>query len=152
VLQGEAVQASIDARYYFGEPVTARSAYAVYRDRYWFRLYDPDDATSEDIAARQRRHGDQVAEGRRAGCGWQAHRQRDTTVSEHKADYLYRVDARVTDLGKRGSPARLVVATYAASCSTPRPTVTSMRRVGPAVTVEARDYDNKPSPPPSTSR
>ena len=33
VLEGEKVQATIDARYYFGEPVTgAKVQYAVYRD------------------------------------------------------------------------------------------------------------------------
>ncbi len=45
VLQGESVQATIDARYYFGEPVSgAKVKYAVYRQRYWFPLwYEPDD-------------------------------------------------------------------------------------------------------------
>ena len=49
ILQGETVQATIDARYYFGEPVSgAKVKYAVYRDRYWFPLwYDPDDDTIE---------------------------------------------------------------------------------------------------------
>ena len=45
VLQGEKVQVTIDARYYFGEPVSgAKVQYAVYRDRYYFPLwYDPDE-------------------------------------------------------------------------------------------------------------
>ena len=40
MLQGESVQAVIDARYYFGEPVSgAKVKYAVYRGRYWFPLW-----------------------------------------------------------------------------------------------------------------
>ena len=66
VLQGETVEAAIDARYYFGEPVSgAKVHYAVYRDRYWFPLwYDPDESTSEDVAGGDNDDtGDQVAEG-----------------------------------------------------------------------------------------
>src|ERR1019366_3585469 len=49
VLEGETVQATIDARYYFGEPVNgAKVTYAVYRSRYWFPLwYDPDQESTE---------------------------------------------------------------------------------------------------------
>src|ERR1017187_7616793 len=51
VLQGETVQATIDARYYFGEPVNgAKVTYAVYRSRYWFPLwYDPDQESAESM-------------------------------------------------------------------------------------------------------
>src|ERR1039458_9036813 len=45
ILEGDTAQATIDARYYFGEPVSgAKVKYAVYRSRYWFPLwYEPDD-------------------------------------------------------------------------------------------------------------
>src|ERR1041385_1334277 len=48
VLQGETVQATIDARYYFGEPVNAaKVTYAIFREPYWFPLwYDPDENES----------------------------------------------------------------------------------------------------------
>ena len=61
VLQGEAVQAVIDSRYYFGEPVNgAKVKYAVYRDRYWFPLwYEPDDdAPQEGADAEGNDYGD----------------------------------------------------------------------------------------------
>ncbi len=56
VLQGDTIQATIDARYYFGEPVNgANVTYAVYRSRYRFPLwYDPDDDAAEPPAARRR--------------------------------------------------------------------------------------------------
>ncbi|HVZ19190.1 MAG TPA: MG2 domain-containing protein, partial [Terriglobales bacterium] len=45
VLQGSAISAVIDAKYYFGDPVAGASVkYSVYREPYWFPLwYDPED-------------------------------------------------------------------------------------------------------------
>ena len=66
VLQGESVQAVIDSRYYFGEPVSgAQVKYAVYRDRYWFPLwYDPEDDTVGGPSPEDSDEpGEQVAEG-----------------------------------------------------------------------------------------
>ena len=87
------MQATIDARYYFGEPVNgAKVKYAVYRSRYWFPLwYDPDEdmpptpisLTTQPTtmpATRSRRRG-------QTGCRWQADHHFPTTVSEHKFDY-----------------------------------------------------------------
>ena len=49
VLEGERIQATIDARYYFGEPVAgAKVKYSVYRSRYWSPLlYDSGDEEIE---------------------------------------------------------------------------------------------------------
>src|SRR5271157_90284 len=150
VLQGEAVRPSIDARYYFGEPVSgAKVHYAIYRDRYWFPLwYDPDESTSEDIAGGDNDDtGDQVAEGDgELDADGKLTIDFDTTVSEHKADYLYRVDARVTDLGKREITGRgWIVATYGSFVLNATPDrYFYAPGSAAAVTVEARDYDNKP--------
>jgi len=150
VLQGEAVEAAIDARYYFGEPVgSAKVHYAVYRDRYWFPLwYDPDESTSEDLAAGDNDDtGDQVAEGDgELDADGKLTINVDTTVSEHKADYLYRVDARVTDLGKREITSKgWIVATYGSFVLNATPDRYFYAPGSPAaVTVEARDYDSKP--------
>ena len=69
-----------------------------------------------------------------------------TTVSEHKADYLYRVEARVTDLGKREITGKgWVVATYGSFVLNATPDRYFYAPGSAAtVTVEARDYDNKP--------
>src|ERR1039457_603921 len=107
VLQGEAVQAAIDARYYFGEPVSgAKVHYAVYRDRYWFPLwYDPDESTSEDFAAGDNDDtGDQVTEGDGVlDADGKLTINVSTSVSTQKADYLYRVEASVTDLDRKST-------------------------------------------------
>jgi hypothetical protein len=150
VLQGEAVEASIDARYYFGEPVaSAKVHYAVYRDRYWFPLwYDPDESPSEDLAGGDNDDtGDQVAEGDgELDADGKLSINVATTVSGHKADYLYRVDARVTDLGKREITGRgWIVATYGSFVLNATPDHYFYAPGSLAtVTVEARDYDNKP--------
>ncbi|MGA2194398.1 MAG: MG2 domain-containing protein [Bryobacteraceae bacterium] len=150
VLQGEAVQASIDARYYFGEPVgSAKVHYAVYRDRYWFPLwYDPDESASEDFAAGDNDDtGDQVTEGDgELDADGKLTINVSTTVSEHKADYLYRVEARVTDLGKREITGKgWIVATYGSFVlnATPEHYFYPPGSLA-TVTVEARDYDSKP--------
>ena len=69
-----------------------------------------------------------------------------TTVSEHKADYLYRVDARVTDLGKREITGKgWIVATYGSFVLNATPDRYFYAPGSAAtVTVEARDYDSKP--------
>ena len=117
VLQGEASQAAIDARYYFGEPVSgAKVHYAVYRDRYWFPLwYDPEEDTA-DIGGPDDGDdtGDQVRQGEgQLDADGKLTINLATAVSEHKADYMYRVEARVTDQGKREITGKgWVVATY----------------------------------------
>ncbi len=57
VLEGEPGEATIDARYFFGEPVSgAKVKYAVYRSPYYFPLwYDPDDDGGGRRPARRRR-------------------------------------------------------------------------------------------------
>ena len=49
VLEGESVSTTIDARYYFGEPVDGgKVKYSIYRTRYWFPFwYDADEDTNE---------------------------------------------------------------------------------------------------------
>ena len=149
VLQGESVQAAIDARYYFGEPVSsAKVHYSVYRDRYWFPLwYDPDEMAGEDFAAGDDDSGDQVLEGDgELDAEGKFSLKFDTTLSEHKQDYLYRVEAHVTDLGKREIAGKgWVVATYGSFVLNATPDrYFYAPGSAAAVTVEARDYDSKP--------
>ena len=148
VLEGESVQAAIDARYYFGEPVShAKVHYAVYRDHYWFPLwYDPE-GMGMDLGQGEDDAGDQVSEGDgELDADGKLNISFDTTLSEHKQDAMYRVEAHVTDLGKREIVGKgWVVATYGSFVLNVNPdryfyapgTAASLK-------VESRDYDNKP--------
>ena len=118
VLQGETVQATIDARYYFGEPVNgAKLTYAVYRSRYWFPLwYDPDEEAVEPSQAGDDSDdsGDQVGETKgQLDADGKLTITLPTAVSERKQDFIYRIEARVTDQANREITGRgWVIATY----------------------------------------
>ena len=103
VLQGETVQATIDSRYYFGEPVSgAKVEWALYRDHYYFPLwYDPE----EDVGPNRDDSddsGDQVAQGEgQLDADGKLNVNIETKVSEHGLDYMYRLEAKVTDQANR---------------------------------------------------
>ena len=152
VLQGQPVQAVIDARYYFGEPVAgAKVKYGVYRSRYWFPLwYDPDDDMRGEGGGDDDGGGfgdEQVMEeeGQLDADGKLAIKF-DTEVSDKHEDYRYRVEARVTDEGRREIAGRgSLLATYGSYVVNARPERYFCQpgsRAG--FTVEARDYDSKP--------
>src|ERR1039457_3181443 len=120
VLQGETVPVTIDARYYFGEPVPgAKVKYGVYRSRYWFPMwYDPDqdesDNTDADSGADYGGQNEQIMD--EEGVLDQDGKLTvniPTTVNEQKFDNRYRIEARVTDEALREiSGTGWVVATY----------------------------------------
>jgi uncharacterized protein YfaS (alpha-2-macroglobulin family) len=150
LLQGDTIQATIDARYYFGEPVNgAKVTYAVYRTRYHFPLwYDPDDDTAEppdpgdDSDA-----GDQVGETKaQLDADGKLSISLPTPVSERKWDFLYRIEARVTDQGNREITGRgHVVATYGSFAVNVEPQrYFYVPGDMAAFTVQVRDYDNNP--------
>ncbi len=151
VIQGEAVPVTVDARYYFGEPVNgAKVTYAIYRERYWFPLwYDPDDEQSfEEGSQDDDDSGDQVGEQEgQLDADGKLTLQVPTTVSDRKFDYRYRIEARVTDAANREITGKgWVVATYASVVLN----VTPERYIyspGSRATfkVQARTYDNTPA-------
>ena len=113
ILQGETVQAVIDAQYFFGEPVSgAKVKYKVYREPYWFPLwYDADD---EADASQGEYGGDGGDQNDNDGGGDQLTDQQGqldaqgkltitipTAVSAHKNDFHYRVEVGVTDAANR---------------------------------------------------
>ncbi len=150
VLEGEAMQATIDARYYFGEPVNgAKVEYSVYRDRYYFPLwYDADDASMAPAGDRNDDDsGDQISnETGTLDADGKLTVNIPSQVSDHRADYIYRIEAHVTDQGNREIIGKgWVVATYGSFALN----VTAGRYFyAPGnkmiFTVESRDYDNKP--------
>jgi len=105
VIQGESVQAVIDARYYFGEPVkNAKVTWAIYRSTAWLKRYDFE--ADEDAGAENNEDentgGEQAQqnEGRLDDDG-KLTIAIPTDVSEHGSDFRYRIEARVTDEGNR---------------------------------------------------
>ena len=157
ILQGEKGEATIDARYFFGEPVAgAKVKYAVYRSPYYFPLwYEPDEeggAPEADSSAAadsgENDFGDEQIleeEGTLDADGKLVVRF-DTTVSPRKTDYRFRVEARITDESRREITGRnAVVATYGSylvHTELDRYVVEPGSRIG--VGVQARDYDSKP--------
>ncbi|HLK65562.1 MAG TPA: MG2 domain-containing protein [Bryobacteraceae bacterium] len=152
ILQGESVEATIDSRYYFGEPVAgAKVEYAVYRDRYFFPIwYDPtDDDHGSQPADDDSNGGDQLSQGEGTlDADGKLKITVDTKVSEHKYDYIYRVEARVTDQADREITGRgWFVATYGSFVLNLEPDRYMYQPGAVAkITVESRDYDNKPVP------
>ena len=151
VLQGETVSATIDARYYFGEPVSgAKVTYAVYRARYWFPLwYDPEE---ESIAPPQPGDdsddsGDQVGETKgQLDADGKLTVSIPTAVSERKWDFVYRIEARVTDQANREITGRgWVIATYGSFAVNASPERYFYEAGATAtMTVQARDYSYHP--------
>lgn len=148
ILQGASITAVIDAKYYFGEPVTGASVhYSVYRDRYWFPLwYDPEDDDIE-INEDDGYGGDEIdqGEGTLDAEGKLAIRIK-TAPSENAIDYRYRIEARVTDAARREiSGTGSVMATYGSFLLNVSPEQYFYSPGGrAALKIEARDYDNRP--------
>ena len=150
VLEGESVPATIDSRYYFGEPVSgAKVQYAVYRGRYWFPLwYDSDDDTSDISGGDGDNFGDEqiLQEDGVLDQDGKLSVQIPTTISDKKVDYRYRLEARVTDEAKREITGRGgMIATYGSFLVNATPD-RYFYQPGSKGTfkVEARDYDNQP--------
>jgi alpha-2-macroglobulin len=149
-LEGESVQAVIDARYYFGEPVSgAKVKYAVYRERYWFPLwYDPDEEFGQQaVDDNGYDAGDQVGEHEgQLDADGKLTVTIPTTVSDRKFDYRYRIEARVADAANREiTGAGRIVATYGSFALNVAPERYFYSPGGSgAFKVEARDYDNQP--------
>ena len=118
VLQGDSLTATVDARYFFGEPVAnATVHYVVFRSSYWFphsENEEPEDQAGEGDAAEQDSEGEQISdEEAKLNADGKFTFTFKTTVSDHKWDARYRVEARVTDAGNREiSGTANVIATY----------------------------------------
>ena len=146
VLQGEAVEAAIEARYYFGEPVAnAKVKYAVHKTRYWYPAY------ADDLDEEQ---------GQEAGGDWvdeQADEQEGTLDADVRLkvkietrldghDARYRIEARVTDDANREiAGAGSVLATVGSFVAHVEPAQYVVERgQRAAFLVELRDYDGNP--------
>jgi len=155
VLQGQPIKATIDARYYFGEPVAnAKVKWVVHTSTYWpFGRYQPDSEEegygddSEGPDQSDTYGGDQESE--QSGT-LDANGKLQVTIptktSEKKEDVIYRIEARVTDAGNREISGRgFALATYGSFYLTAHPSSYVYSKGSSAtINVTAQDYDKKP--------
>lgn len=147
IVQGGSVQMTINARYYYGEPVAnANVTWAVFRTRHWMSWYAPEDEISFD-GMEEGYAGEQVAEGEGK---LDADGNITVNVGTERAEYdtRYRVEARVTDASNREiSGAGFFLATRGDYYVHVRP-ANYVYEPGQQATihVETRDYDGKMAP------
>ena len=159
VLQGQPIKATIDARYYFGEPVAnAKVKWVVHTSPY----YPPDRWASEDddMGESGAEEGEQ-SEGQYDNYGVGEQEQENTgvldpdgklqitvptTVSKDRQDLTYRIEARVTDAGNREISGRgYAIATYGSFYLTAQPDAYVYNKGSTAkISVTAQDYGKKP--------
>ena len=150
VLQGESAKATIEARYYFGEPVAnAKVTYVVHTQRAWYSDEDSEAGESEESAdGDQSFYGEQILE--QAGT-LDANGRLVVTIptkvhNKEKIDVDYRIEARVTDAANREVAGHnALLATYGTFRLTAS-TTSYIYRVGDSipVTVQALDYEKHP--------
>ncbi len=158
VLQGQAIKATIDARYYFGEPVAnAKVTWVVHTSTYWPMGRDE----SEDAGEYQ--EGDNPEAGNPEGDETYGGEQQSeksgtldaegklqitipTKVDSKKRDLTYRIEARVTDAGNREIAGHgFALATYGGFFLIAEPDSYVYAKGSTAtVTITAQDYDKKP--------
>ncbi|HXR39647.1 MAG TPA: MG2 domain-containing protein [Terracidiphilus sp.] len=155
VLQGNSVQATIEARYFFGEPVAnAKVKYVVHTSTHYWWDEDEDDSSgdtgADDSSAddsdytygateQQEHEGVLDASGRLTVSV-------PVAIDGKHEDQDYRIEARVTDAGEREvSGHATVLATYGSFRVTAEPTSYVFKTGDPVkVKVTAQDYDGKP--------
>ncbi len=150
-LQGETIQATINARYYFGSPVArAQVKYSVYRAGYYFPYWRVLWGTEDDEFGEgdyDYYGGREISQGTgQLDADGKLKIQVPAPPDETRRAYTYRIDARVTDAANREiSGSRSVLAVY----STVVVLLDTNRYVYTAgdtadITVRTVDYDMKP--------
>ena len=157
LLEGDKITATIEAKYFFGEPVAgAQVKYVVHRSPYWPPYFDfdsPDsddaqmDSSDEDGGREYDYGGEQLSEQTgKLDANGRLQITIPTQLDPHKQDMRYRVEARVTDESRREIAGfNSVIATYGSF----RIGVNAekyMYQPGETIklTVTAKDYDGNP--------
>ncbi len=102
LLQGETIPATIEAKYYYGEPVAnAQVKYVVHRSRYWMPWYLDEDE-QQQAPDQDDTFADQQEQEEQSGT-LDAQGKLTIQVQTEKAkfDMVYRIEARVTDQANR---------------------------------------------------
>ena len=157
VLQGNTIQATIEARYFFGEPVAgAKVIYVVHTSQhYWWDEDEADENGEGDASADANDESDtdysygETEQQEHQGvldANGQLTVTLPTAVDDKHNDQDYRIEARVTDAANREvSGHSTVLATYGSFRVSVEPTSYVVENGKPArVKVTAQDYDAKP--------
>jgi hypothetical protein len=157
VVQGEEISVTIDAQYFFGEPVAgAKVEYVVHRSRYWDWSYygDPDDDDSAEMMPDYQGDTDEqvLEEKGMLNADGKLQITIPTQVDEHSNDVRYRIEARVTDAGNREiTGTGFVLATFGSFRLRISPEKWFVQPGAAAgFSVSASDYDNHPIATPVT--
>ena len=157
ILQGDDIHATIDAKYFFGEPVAnAKVEYVVHKAVYWDWGYygEPDDDLPQGMQNDYQGDMDEQAADETGQLDADGKLQvvLGTKISEKAMDVRYRIEARVTDAGNREiTGSTIVLATYGSFRLRINPTSWFVPAGGTAnFDVSAGDYDNKPVSTPVT--
>jgi uncharacterized protein YfaS (alpha-2-macroglobulin family) len=159
ILQGEEMKATIDARYFFGEPlVGAKVKYSVHRAPYWFPLFGSDESGNDDPSSDV--NGGGANQDSPGDAGDELSDQEGTLDSNGKlnitlptkfdplshGDARYRIEAKVTDAGNREvSGYGNIIATYGSFDINVEPVEYVVNAGAPATfKLMALDYDGKP--------
>ncbi len=156
VLQGNAIQATIEARYFFGEPVPgAKVTYVVHTSTHYWWDQDQDDQDNQDAetadagADESDDTGDQTEQQEHIGvldANGRLTVTLPTRLDDKHNDADYRVEARVTDAGNREVAGHsTVLATYGSFRVSVQPTSYVFENgQPPRVKITAQDYDSHP--------
>ena len=161
ILEGNQATATIEAKYYFGEPVAgAEVKYVVHRSPYWSPLFSywggdedfgpgggPDVGNDSEGGDEGDYGGEQLSEQTgKLDANGRLKITVPTTLDKQKGDLRYRIEARVTDEGRREiSGFNSVIATYG-SFHIAVNNDKYMYQPGETMTftVTAKDYDGNP--------
>lgn len=148
VVQGEPIKATIQARYYFGEPVTnAKVTWVAHKGRYWYPLYaDEVDEEQPGDGGEEGGYANEQTEEQTGQTDSEGRLQIVIPNSVQTDDLIYRIEARVTDQANREiSGAAAVIATVGSFLvhAEPDQYVYSPGSRG-ALNIETRDYDGNP--------
>jgi uncharacterized protein YfaS (alpha-2-macroglobulin family) len=159
VLQGQPIKATIDARYYFGEPVAnAKVKWVVHTSTYWpmgrsegdeeaGADQEGDNPDADNAEADDTYGGDQESEtSGTLDADGKLEITIPTKVDSKKQDLTYRIEARVTDAGNREIAGHgFALATYGSFFLTAEPDSYVYTKGSTAtINVTAQDYDKKP--------
>jgi uncharacterized protein YfaS (alpha-2-macroglobulin family) len=162
ILQGNTLQAIIEARYFFGEPVAgAKVKYVVHTSTHWW-WDEGEEGTGDQASADSGSDSDNSGDTDEADSTWGAEEQQEhegvldangrLTISlpvpldRKHDDEDFRIEARVTDAANREVAGHAtVLATYGSFRLSVEPTsyIISPGQT-PRVKVTAQDYDGKP--------
>jgi hypothetical protein len=153
-LQGETIQGTISARYYFGAPVSGGNVkYSIFRSGYefpyWRILWGDEEFEGDEGEANYNEDyfGQEISQGTgRLDADGVLHVSLSTEVNAQKHDYNYRIEAHVTDASNReitgGHGVTVTYSTVVVLLETDRYVYAPGQRAD--VTVHTLDYDSNP--------